>query len=335
MRIARSNTSGAYRSGESSKIFSGVKERSVNKPFNEGSLRSSVYRPSKNTDTSQHNPSFSKQSFRVATRDISSPQSSKPDKSPAMATKIVRSSFIDRMRPGSKKQLSGLIQLDSPSPASTIFSRIKQNFVYYFDAGLTESDRIKESHDPNNELDRLVFETFLRLRDEFLPISGTILKLIAKKLSKKINYESFKASNGWLDRFKKRHELLFKTISGEKNSSDLSTVSNFFADYDNCLETVGSENIFNCDETALYIKRTPSKSFVQFDKCNGIKMSKEKVTLLLCCNALGEKLKPLLIGKFKSPRCLKNFNAEDHGVLYAASKNSWMTSVFLGNGYGK
>ncbi|XP_029655427.1 tigger transposable element-derived protein 6-like [Octopus sinensis] len=140
-----------------------------------------------------------------------------------------------------------------------------------------------------------------------------------------------KASNGWLDRFKKRHELLFKTISGEKNSSDLSTVSNFFADYDNCLETVGSENIFNCDETALYIKRTPSKSFVQFnDKCNGIKMSKEKVTLLLCCNALGEKLKPLLIGKFKSPRCLKNFNAEDHGVLYAASKNSWMTSDIFG-----
>ena len=43
----------------------------------------------------------------------------------------------------------------------------------------------------------------------------------------------------------------------------------------------------------------------------GTNLSKEKITLVFACSAMGEKLKPLVIGKFANPRCFKNFTMKD------------------------
>ncbi|XP_029657667.1 tigger transposable element-derived protein 6-like [Octopus sinensis] len=50
------------------------------------------------------------------------------------------------------------------------------------------------------------------------------------------------------------------------------------------------------------------------------------ISLLLCCSYLGEKLEPLIIGKYRNPRCLKQFNPDVFNVMYSSSKNSWMTT---------
>lgn len=42
-----------------------------------------------------------------------------------------------------------------------------------------------------------------------------------------MNIKNFKGSNGWADRFKKRHDLEFKSISGEVKSADISQLENF------------------------------------------------------------------------------------------------------------
>jgi len=61
------------------------------------------------------------------------------------------------------------------------------------------------------------------------------------------------------------------------------------------------------------------------EKCNSGEYSKERLTLLLAINMTGtDKLKPLLIGKSKNPKCftgIKSFPVE-----YTANKKAWMTS---------
>ncbi|KAG0442128.1 Tigger transposable element-derived protein 6 [Dictyocoela muelleri] len=48
---------------------------------------------------------------------------------------------------------------------------------------------------------------------------------------------------------------------------------------------------------------------------------------MLTCNKDGtEKLKPFIIGKFKNPRALKNFD-KNFFCRYAFNKNAWMTSI--------
>ncbi|XP_029654613.1 tigger transposable element-derived protein 4-like [Octopus sinensis] len=118
----------------------------------------------------------------------------------------------------------------------------------------------------------------------------------------------FKASNGWLEKFKQRHELKFRTLSGESASADHAIILNFLSELNIKVEQYEKENIFNCDETSLFIKLTPRKSFVKTgDSARGFKMSKDKVTLHLCCSYTGEKFEPLIIGKYRNPRCFKNF----------------------------
>ena len=69
---------------------------------------------------------------------------------------------------------------------------------------------------------------------------------------------------------------------------------------------------------------------VKGEKCNDGKFSKMRLTFLLRTNGDGsEKIEPLVIGKFKNPRCfkhIKNFNTK-----YVHNKKSWMTGSLFEN----
>lgn len=85
-------------------------------------------------------------------------------------------------------------------------------------------------------------------------------------------------------------------------------------------------NIFNADETALYFKCLPDKTYeFKDEKCHGGKHSKERVTVLLATNMTGtDMIKPLVIGKSKKPRCFAGVKSLP--VEYTANKKAWMNA---------
>ncbi|ESO04001.1 hypothetical protein HELRODRAFT_136350, partial [Helobdella robusta] len=91
------------------------------------------------------------------------------------------------------------------------------------------------------------------------------------------------------------------------------------------------ENIFNADETGLYYRSLPQRSFVlKSDKRKGIKTAKERITVLLACSQTGEKLPPLVIGYAENPRCFKALKKNSLPVMYRWNKRAWMTArLFL------
>lgn len=113
------------------------------------------------------------------------------------------------------------------------------------------------------------------------------------------NSRSFKASNGWLEKFKNRHSLTFRVLSGEANQVDPVTVEEWKRRLPKLLESYAETDIYNADETSLFFKLLPDRSMViSKDTCKGGKRSKERYTILLCTNWSGtHKLKPLVIGK--------------------------------------
>ena len=79
------------------------------------------------------------------------------------------------------------------------------------------------------------------------------------------------------------------------------------------------EDIFNADETGLFFCSLPNRSMVtKGDTCKGGKIAKKRITVLLCCSAMGEKLKPMVIGHSLKPRCFKGYKAASLPVTYAA-----------------
>ncbi|KAG0440035.1 Tigger transposable element-derived protein 6 [Dictyocoela muelleri] len=109
--------------------------------------------------------------------------------------------------------------------------------------------------------------------------------MIARKIAMKLDLLPFEASNEWIENFKKRHVLSFENISGESKSANFLEVESFRTEFKEKINEYGQQNIFNCDETALYFKNPPRKSFVSYtDDCKGKKSNKMRVTCMLTCS---------------------------------------------------
>lgn len=194
------------------------------------------------------------------------------------------------------------------------------------EAGTDKRQTMRTSNFPL--LDDAIYEWFLQERTRHTPLSGPILKEKAKFFQMKIypNESDFKASDGWLDKFKKRHGIRYLTISGEKLSCDSKAVEPFKKKFHELItaQNLVPEQIYNADESGLFWRLLPEKTFVHKneDHAPGRKISKERITFMPCANATGNhKLNLLVIGKSKKPRAFKNFTLP---VLYKGQAKAWM-----------
>ncbi|XP_031549387.1 tigger transposable element-derived protein 6-like [Actinia tenebrosa] len=179
-------------------------------------------------------------------------------------------------------------------------------------------------------LNDLTWQWFQRARSKNIPISGPIIQEKACQFAKELDIANFKGSNSWLDRWKPCYYIKAFQICGESAEVDTETVDEYKQRIPGIVEEYLPENIFNCDETGLYFRALPNKSLsAKGENTKGTKASKEKVTMF-ACSATGEKLKPLVIGKSRKPRCFKNINTEQLPVTYVNSKKAWMTNdIFI------
>ncbi|CAF2010715.1 unnamed protein product [Rotaria magnacalcarata] len=153
----------------------------------------------------------------------------------------------------------------------------------------------------DKKIDEIVFEWFAQQRAKQIPICGPILQEKARQVAEQLGYttETFKASNGWLEKFRNRHTISFRTINGESASVDDSTVEEWTQRLSTILDGFNENDVFNAAETGLFYRATPDRSLVlSKEECKCGKKSKERLTVLLCSNLTGtEKLKPVVIAQ--------------------------------------
>ena len=136
----------------------------------------------------------------------------------------------------------------------------------------------------------------------------------------------FIASEGWLDNFKKRNGITFKTVQGEAGVVDLQPLFEWQQQVlQPLLRKFSTDDIFNLDETGLFWRLLPNKTMsFRGERCTGGKKSKHRITLLVGANMSGTEKFPLLaIGKSNRPRALEN---KEIPVKYKANRKAWMTA---------
>lgn len=175
-------------------------------------------------------------------------------------------------------------------------------------------------------VDKKCFEWFVHARSLSIPISGPIIKAKAKEIAAKSGYNDFSASDGWLDKWRKRHSINFKCISGEASSVNQFDVTEFNEKLPSIVSGYEPRDIYNADESGLFFRALPDKTMaLKSEKCFGGKLSKERLTILFCVNMVGEKEKLLVIGKAARPRAFKNVNIKDLPAFWKHNKKAWMT----------
>ena len=146
------------------------------------------------------------------------------------------------------------------------------------------------------------------------------------------NPPPFTASVGWLQKFKKRCDIKYAQYRGEISSADSDSAANYPAIAKQIIEEGGycKDQIYNCDETGLFWKRSPKATFISKNEkqAPGVKVSKECISLLYTCNSSGsQKMKPLVIHKYIWPRPYKHTNMQKLNVYWETTAIAYVTSV--------
>lgn len=152
----------------------------------------------------------------------------------------------------------------------------------------------------------------------------------AKEISESLGMPNFKASHGWLDRWKKRFNVKQMKINGECGDVSGETVDSWKERIPELLQGYSREDIWNVDETACFWRALPECGFgKKGSKCKGGKKVKQRVTIALFANAAGEKLPGIVIWKSDNPRCFKGMDKSKLPVQYFSQKKAWMTGQIL------
>ena len=103
----------------------------------------------------------------------------------------------------------------SVGAVSNILKR-KNEYINDYETNRNKKLKRRGKNDLSQTINERVYEWFVAQRSKRIPVSGPILQEYARKIAQELGDSSdFKASNGWLDRFRTRYNVQFRVISGK------------------------------------------------------------------------------------------------------------------------
>lgn len=134
---------------------------------------------------------------------------------------------------------------------------------------------------------------------------------------------------GFVRGFIERHNLVQRTVCGERMSADSEAAQMFVEQFNTeMLKHFRPCQVFNMDETGLWFRNQYKKTLATPSENHppGFKVNKSRVSICLTGNMTGAKLPILLIGTAKNPVCFREQRIPPHNVTYVSSENAWMTA---------
>ncbi|GBN81449.1 Tigger transposable element-derived protein 6 [Araneus ventricosus] len=160
-------------------------------------------------------------------------------------------------------------------PVSTLNTLIYKRKIIeesHHQSGSSASKKLRVQSGKFADVEKGLLQWFNQCRSVKIPISGPLLMEKAQEISKKLNVEcdaSF--SSGWLQKFKLRHGITGKTVSGKSGDVDCETVDDWIENQlPDLIKGYEQKDIFNADVTGLFYNLLPSKTLaIKSDTCHG------------------------------------------------------------------
>lgn len=123
--------------------------------------------------------------------------------------------------------------------------------------------------------------------------------------------------------FKNRQNIAWNQVCDESYNVNSDSVIEWKSKIFEFIKYYGACNIYNCGETGLFFRDILNTALqLKREQCKGLKLSKERLTILLCGNMVGDTDKPLVIGKSAK---LKYFKTT---LIWCTDKKAWMKLAY-------
>lgn len=166
------------------------------------------------------------------------------------------------------------------------------------------------------------------MRNKNVSLNGDMILKKATDFARLDGITNFKPTKGYLKGLKRRAGLIFTKKHGESSSVDTNFVENWSTELKQTIDGYSPENVYNLDETALFYRLLPSKTYSFSDESShGCKKSKNRITAVLMTNADGSDRMCSIIGKSVNPRAFRGHKSLP--IDYYSQHNSWLnTDIF-------
>jgi hypothetical protein len=132
------------------------------------------------------------------------------------------------------------------------------------------------------DVEEAVNQWFSIVTGRCMRVSGSMLKSKLEEWAKKLGHNDFKATGGWLSRWKCRFGIKFKKAHGETDSADaVSAEQCKSTQLPNLLQKFCADEIYNADETGLFYHATLDGSLsYKHATLSGSKKALDRVAVL-------------------------------------------------------
>ena len=148
-------------------------------------------------------------------------------------------------------------------PKNTLSTWVK-NKEKLFDA-LKEGTNVKRQKLKSGKhelVDQPIFNWFLNMGSQNVPLSASMIQQKAVIFAKESNTENFQASDGCLRQWKARNNISFKTVSRESKSVTPKMVNAWSeTSLPTLLSNYDLKDIYNADEFRLFYQCLPNKTY--------------------------------------------------------------------------
>ena len=121
-----------------------------------------------------------------------------------------------------------------------------------------------------SDVNDALYEWYCLAKSKDLYPDGPLLMEKAKEISEHLGFKAgiFKASNGWLECWKKQHNIRRLVICGESGDISGETVTSWKERVPEIVNNYAPKDVWNLDETGLFWRALPEKGKVDCDTVN-------------------------------------------------------------------
>ncbi|KAH9371418.1 hypothetical protein HPB48_010981 [Haemaphysalis longicornis] len=136
------------------------------------------------------------------------------------------------------------------------------------------------------DVEAVVYKWFVDVPSRNIPVSGPMIERKAKDMAFVLGREYFRVRSGWLQRFKERHQIVGRAVTGESRAVDSESVRKWVQEnWPVITARYQPQDVFNADEPALFWQMLPNKTLAcRDDNSHGGKVIKARVSVLLATN---------------------------------------------------